>query len=102
MATFEYDGAPVDLISTGTLTVGELAFIRDAFGIDGLDVLDTCLEVLEPDALRAILAVSARRVNPDADPFDESIDAVVVRPLWAEVMREAMETLQVMAESDSQ
>lgn len=101
MARFSFGENEVEIIQSETLTVRELLLIRELFGIDGLDVLDSGLEVLEPGALRALLAISALRADPTANPLDESILDVVVRPLATEMLSETIDAITATAEDES-
>jgi hypothetical protein len=99
VATFEFGGNEITVIRSETLDIGELVFIRDSFGINGLSPLDAGLENLEPDAVRALLVAAIRRVDPDVDPWAEELDGIVVRPLVTEMTREAIDSLAA-AEGD--
>lgn len=81
MATFDFEGEKITIALSHSLELGELAVMRERFGVEGLVDLERGMANMEPDAWRAILIVSVRRVHPDVALDHEGIDAVAVLPL---------------------
>lgn len=88
MATITLDGEAVPVLRHEDLTLGELAFVAEAFGIPGMVGLELGVQGLEPTAWRALLIVSARRVVPDADPWTDELDGLNFMALVREIAAE--------------
>jgi hypothetical protein len=93
VATFEFEGKPITVLTQQGLELGDLAYIREHFGVQGLVELEQGMAGMEPVAWRAILIASIRRTQPDVDPADEGIDSVAVLPLIEELNRERDERI---------
>lgn len=81
MATFDFEGEAITVADSHTLELGELAFMRERFGVEGLVDLERGMANMEPAAWRAILVASVRRVHREVAPEHEALDAVAVLPL---------------------
>ncbi len=81
MATFDFEGERITVIEQHALELGELAFMRERFGVEGLVDLERGMANMEPDAWRAILTASVRRVHADVPLDHDGIDSVAVLPL---------------------
>ena len=80
MATFDFEGGAITVAPSQTLELGELAFMQEQFGVEGLVDLERGMAHMEPAAWRAILIVSVRRIHPGVALDHEAIDAVAVLP----------------------
>jgi hypothetical protein len=93
MATFEYEGKQITVLTQEALELGDLAFISEHYGITGLVHLENGMAEMDPGSWRAILIASIRRTKPDVDPADAGIDSVAILPLVEELNRERSERL---------
>jgi hypothetical protein len=81
VAEFEFDGRNITVIPPRELTLGDLAYMKEHFDIEGLLALEDGLGSQEPVAWRALLVTSIRRVQPDVSPTTGLIDGVAITPL---------------------
>jgi len=88
MATFDFEGEAITVAVLETLELGELAFMRERFGVGGIVDLERGMANMEPDAWRAILVASVRRVHREVAPEHEAIDGVSVMPLLQKLNEE--------------
>lgn len=81
MATFEYEGREVRVIPQWEVTLGDLAFMRENFDVQGMVELEQGMADMEPTAWKAILVASIRQVQPGVDPKTAKVDHVPVLPV---------------------
>lgn len=81
MATFEYEGRDIRVVPVHEMDLGDLAFIKREFGIDGTIALGTALANQEVDGWRGLLVNSVRRVDPGVSPDTAGLDHVRIQEL---------------------
>ena len=91
MATFEFEGEKITVIPQHQLELGDLAFMKEHFHIEGLVNLEYGMANMEPAAWRAILIASIRRTQPGISPEHPGIDTIAVLPLIEEMNAERAE-----------
>lgn len=97
MASFEFEGQTVTVLAQHMLELGDLAYIKEHFGIAGLVPLELGMADMDPDAWRAILIASIRRAQPEVAPDHPGINEVEILPLIQELNRERDERLAAEA-----
>jgi hypothetical protein len=102
VAEFEFDGRNITVIPPRELTLGDLAYIKQHFGIDSQVDLEDGLGSLDPDAWRGLLMASVRQVQPGVSPTHGGIDHVGIQALLEELNREALEWLEKKAAEDAE
>lgn len=101
MAEFEFDGRTIRVIPPRELTLGDLAFIKQEFDIDGLLAVEEGLGNQEPSAWRALLIASIRQVQPNVSPTHGGIDHIGIQELTETMNRETLEWLEAKAVEDA-
>jgi hypothetical protein len=76
VATFDFEGREIRVIPVREMELGDFAFVKREFGIDGGVAFEAGLEALEVDAVRALLINSVRRVVPDVTADHPGVDGV--------------------------
>jgi hypothetical protein len=98
LAQFEFDGRTITVIPPRELTLGDLAYMKEHFDVEGLLALEDGLGNQEPAAWRALLIASIRQVQPDVSPTTGGIDHVAITPLTMEMNAETMAWLEKQQE----
>lgn len=96
MAQFEFDGRSITVIPPRELTLGDLGFIKEHFGLSGQVELEDGLANFEPASWRALLVNSVRRVQPDVSPTHGDFDGVVILPLMEQMNEERAAAIAAM------
>jgi hypothetical protein len=100
VADFEFDGRQVTVVPPRELTLGDLAYIKQNYAIDSQVDLEDGLGSLAPDAWRALLIVSIRRVDPKVTPNHGGIDGVSLQPVLEAMNKETLEWMEAKAAED--
>ena len=94
MAQFEFDGRSITVIPPRELTLGQLAFIKQQYGIESQVDLEDGLGSVDPVSWRALLITSIREVQPDVSPTTGGIDHIAIVPLMEEMNAETLARLE--------